>query len=270
MPIYDANARLALVGARGARRITDNEISRPARDAEKAENERRQATAEARGTPEFIDAETEAIKAQNQQLAAKQAKQATFDAFRRYTGDFSPKHLNTLLKDEPSVRKAFGDVVNFSKVNLETDRGLLNREGITEENFNSNRYLKVILPDGKEDIYDISEMMLGTGYLNYIQNEELDLLIKRAQLFGKPKNYAPGELERDATFASETLGVPLEDTTQSLYNKKVGGITPGKQALADEAIASMEEKTKEAGGFFNTDFTDRNNRILVESDIRRF
>lgn len=273
MSIFESGAagRLALGGARAAARGAENLRNREQVQADNAEHRLRRNVAEAQNTPENVNAQVEALQAQNQQIAAKQAKGASYEAFRMYTGDWNPRHLNTLLKNEPGVRQALGGMTYIDQLNPEIDAGLLTQAGITPETFNPKRHLKAVMPDGSTELIDMNAVFMGTGFFNHMQNEELDRLIKIDKLFGEPdSDFAPGGLEKDARFISETTGQGLESVTQSLFNKKTAGLTPGQQEMADQAIANMEEKTKETGGFFETDFTDRKNRVLVEADVRRF
>ena len=271
MPIYDSRVGLAQVGAKVAGTLSDLETNRQAVQTQDAQLKLQENTANAQNTPENINAAIEAVQAQNQAVASKQSRQATFTAFDAYNADKQPRHLNNLIKSEPSVKEAFGNVISFERANLETDAALLNQFGISEENFNSTRYLKTIMADGTAKIQDVGMLEAATGYLRYVDDRTLDRLIKESELFGTDNQGVAGELEKNANYLA---GQGIEGGDEAkianrLYLDKIAGNSVGQQEQADLAITSLFETFDGEENFFKTDFTKRENRVKAEQYIRR-
>ena len=291
MAIYDAGARLSQVGANVGARMVDNENRRTEVQAANAKFKLEKNRAEAANTPENITAEVEALRAANRQLAANQAKTASYDAFKRYTSDFNPRHLNDLMRAEPLVREAFGNPVSFERVNPETDGALINQFNLrageadagpggpsesanSRQQFDPRSHLKVIDANGNARIQDIRMDMAGAGYFQYLDDQELDRLIKESKLFGDgdgDKKYAPGSLEKDADYLARQ-GIEGGDQTKiadNLYKDRIGGNAVYQQQQADMAVEGVFNQFGGEDEYFNTDFSVTKNRVSAERYIRR-
>ena len=275
MPIYDTGARVAKVGANVASTLSNLETNRDQVQADNAQHKLRKNTADAANNPDSIQASIDAIDAQNQKLSAAQAKQATYSAFDLYAADRDPRHLNLLMKDEPSVRAAFGGAASIQRIDPALDAGLLNKYGIPLEKFNPNQHLKFIMPDGSERVQDMGALAIGTGWARYKDNQQLDDLIKESQLWGKGKDgdktFAPGDMQKNAEYlAGQGVEGGDEPTiANNLYLDRTTGNTAGQMRAADEAITGLFEAFGSDEEYFNADMSKRGNRLKAGRYIRR-
>jgi len=231
--------------------------------------------AQAQSEPGNVEAEVQALRVQNDNLVNTAAKTASYDAFRSYSADGDPRHINRVFKEHPRLRELAGNVLSVEKIDLANDQRLLQKEGMDLTLFQkpdfdpeafSHRFLKATLPDGTKRVVDMQKAMIGSGYANYATNEELDLMLKRAKLFGKDKEGTPSALEKKTQYLT-SLGLGTEqEIAGSLYQAETAGVTPGKLQIAGQA----EQKLQETFGdkYFDTDFTDRKNRIKASPYIR--
>lgn len=248
----------------------------------------------AQNDPEVIKAQVATVKAENEELLAKISKRAAFDAFKMYSETGSVKHLKNLIKEFPNLKDVFnpgtGELASIEPINLENDKSILAQAGIkipsTQEltrnphvdpapkgpnDFNPFSHLKIIKADGNAELLNMRTLFAGTGYLKQVRDEELDFLIRQKELFGTASkdNFAPGGLQKDAEFVSNTLGQPIEAVTNSLFKDKIGGNVLGQQDEVDTAIVNMEETFGGQENYFNTDFSLLDNRVKAEPFIRR-
>ena len=231
----------------------------------------------AMATPEVINSEVEAERARTQQIIDTQARTESYDAFRAYTADSNPKHLNRMLKN-PALRELYGEVSSVDKLDLTQDQQLLQREGVDLTKLNDpafdkaamlHRILKVTLPDGSKKLIDTQQLMIASGYANYANQQDIDAMMQRSQIFKNLRGDkgVPSTMEKKAGFISEQTGEPLDAVTKRLYEKEVSGVTPGKLEMADRAEASLEETFGKK--FFGTDFAKRENRTRASKYIRQ-
>ena len=271
MPIYDAGVGFAQVGADVASTLSNLETNRAKVQADDASHRLRENTANALNNPDSIEARVDAAEAQNQTISANQAKQATFNAFDRYIVDFQPRHLNQLIKDEPLVKQALGNVVAIERIDPTVDAGLLNKFDIPLDKFDPRWHVKTIGPNGEVGVQKMDELLIGTGYTRYKDNRELDYLIKQKQLLGKGKDFAPGAAEKDANFYAEQ-GVEDGDLgaiSQGLYNDRTQGNIAGQLEAADEVQDKMMESFGGEDGYYATDMSIHKNRVKASRNIRK-
>ena len=251
--------------------------NRTAVQRQAAEDEAATAKAKASSDPELLQQEIDVLKAQNQTSLNQAAKRETYDSLRAYNADSNVKHLNRMMKNNPVLKDIYANITNVSKLDLTQDQNLLAKHGfdqemLADENLDNeallHRIVKITRPDGTIELADIQQLMISTGYASQVDQEELDRLLSRSQV---QKNLrqgvgTPSTLEKKARYASEILGKSEEETARALYQKEVSGVTPGKLQLADQAEVALEDTFSKK--FFDTDFTDRKNKVRATKHIR--
>lgn len=127
-------------------------------------------------------------EAQVRDMQSKFARQSVYDAFKLYDGDGNPGHLNNalqLLKNNPVAQSWTGGVVRFDQV-TDADAKLLQQAGISDvQGFLAHPELRKDIAvatgiDGSKTLINMSQLKAGMGYTQYMEDEELDRMAKRA------------------------------------------------------------------------------------------
>lgn len=270
---YNAGVGHAQVAAAGAQQLATTITTRDQVQAANAKYKLQKNLADAQNTPDNINAKIDAVKAENEALINKFAKEDTYKALQTYTYDGNPNVLTSLVQQNSRVRQLMGNVAGFARIDPETDTALLNQAGIKPEDFNQFRFIKAINPDGSQHLVDMQGVMLGTGYLSPssgLTRDQLDFLTKERGLFGSSKPDAkPGPLERDAKYLATQGQGSESDIAGRLYQERIAGNDPGKMQLADQATADLESAFGGQDGYLQTNFSDIKNRMKAEPYIRR-
>ena len=207
--------------------------------------------------------ETEKLKfqqyeAQVRDMQAKFAKSTVFDAFQLFEGDGNPGHLNNalqLLKNNPVAQSWVGGAVRFDQVST-ADAKLLQQAGIKDvqgflQHPEMTRSIAVLTnAEGEKTLVDMNQLKAGMGYTNYVQDQELDRLSKRALMLKRMQTGGTVEQEGQADRVIKQL--MADDPTLSYTDawKLYKNPNPGKgttalersaQAVIDEAVDRGEE-----------------------------
>lgn len=277
MPTFAGLGKALQVGAQGVAAHQSAKERRSTFQRQVAEDKLATSTAQAQNTPEKVQESVDAVSAQNRGIIAKQAKSETFAALRSYDADSNTKHLNNMLKNSPQLRKLYGNVVSVEKINPAADQALLVREGLdpgafSNENIDNqaflHRILKVTNPDGSQRLVDMQQIMIGTGYSASLTQQDLEASLKRSQIeknLRGQKGVDPVIQRETEYLAGKGLGTE-EEIAGKLYTHKVAGVTPAKLEIASAAEDSLN--TMFGDKFFETDFSDRGNRVRASKAIR--
>jgi len=262
------NAGIGLAGslAKGMKSYTNREEIQ----AKSAEFKLRKTKADVSNNEDAMKAQLDALTAQNKAIIGKQAKSETYQALDLYySSDGNNKSLNKVLQDNPVVRNAWKGISSIQNIDPATDQKLLNERGIKPEDFNSFRYVKGIMPDGKEQLIDMWNMSLGTGYAQYKDEQSLDMMVKRNKLTEETKkpNMSPIEKKSKYLASQGVEGGSEAKVAGSLYNEEVAGNTPGQLQIADQTVDKLFTTFGDEDGFFSTDFSNSKNRVKAMSMI---
>ncbi len=234
-----------------------------------------------------------------QELRATQSqldKSETFNAFRRFNADGDTRHLNSLLQQNPRIKKVFGnEIASIDKIDLINDELLIQQSGLDPDIFAEEdaikQFVKVTNADGTKDIVDMNRVFAATGYLEQLEDKELSKLERKAKIgkaqaeivkaLRETKSGKKLNLTQEATvakFLSELDPAELEKFTkgaklaEELFPPTVKPIKP---TAAQRNIIAADKRQKKLvenfGGeeeFFKTDFSIPANRIKASSDIR--
>ena len=215
-------------------------------------------------------AEVDAVRAQNEDLMNKIAKQDTFNAFQMYSADYDPRHLMRAIHTNPVLRDIYSDVVSIDKIDPANDTILMRNSGLDETNFDPNRYLKVTRPDGRKDVMDMLEVYKGTGYLNQVSNQELERLLKESQINKNNKPPSRGgkssdkgtAMERNAAAVAAArdrieagVGSSEDEELIRMADKEQAGVIPGKFRVAAETKEALFEEFGGVNEFYGTNFS---------------
>ena len=162
------------------------------------------------------------LQMQEQQLHDMKMKAIQHDTFTALNNFFDsagdPRSLNQFLqdyKDDPAVQTAFNGAVKVEPINYKSpeDQDLLKQAGLSQEELDAAdgtkdgqidwdklnaRYTKVITKDGETRLVDMLHIAAATGYNRYVSDQQIEKLIKLAQLQKAQQGPAPTSLERNA------------------------------------------------------------------------
>ena len=204
---------------------------------------------------------------QSNRIFGELAKQRSFDAFRRFNADGDARHLNIMLQDlrkNPAGAALFPDAVRVDAI---TDRTpevdmLLRQAGIQDlEGFWANpdvkrSFIKTTNADGSVEIESMYELYIGTGFANHMLGEELDMLLKRANI-ARALRTSKGsggstQEEREAQLLLDNgEAIDMADALMKVRERKANfGSVDERQSyrdgrgIADEVDARLREKRK--------------------------
>lgn len=254
-------------------------------------------------------------EAQVRQMQANTARQTTYDAFRLYDADGNPGHLNNalqLLKNNPVAQSWVGGAVRFDQV-TSADAKLLQQAGIKDvqgflQHPEMTRSIAVLTnAEGEKTLVDMNQLKAGMGYTQYMEDEELDrmakraLMLKRLQAGGTVEKETQADrvikqlMEEDPTLSytdayrlyknpnprsgstqlertAEKLRESNPDMTyeESLTQASMVSSPTGKQKdmqAADEAKTALDDLF--GGSFLSADLSDPKVRSKAEPFVRR-
>lgn len=254
-------------------------------------------------------------EAQVRQMQANTARQTTYDAFRLFDADGNPGHLNNalqLLKNNPVAQSWVGGAVRFDQV-TSADAKLLQQAGIKDvqgflQHPEMTRSIAVLTnAEGEKTLVDMNQLKAGMGYTQYIEDEELDrmakraLMLKRLQAGGTVEKETQADrvikqlMEEDPTLSytdayrlyknpnprsgstqlertAEKLRESNPDMTyeESLTQASMVSSPTGKQKdmqAADEAKTALDDLF--GGSFLSADLSDPKVRSKAEPFVRR-
>lgn len=205
-------------------------------------------------------------EAQVRQMQANTARQTTYDAFRLFDADGNPGHLNNalqILKNNPVAQSWTGGAVRFDQV-TSADAKLLQQSGVKDvQGFLSHpelmRSVAVVTgQDGTKTLVDMNQLKAGMGYTQFMEDEELDRMSKRALMLKRMQTGSTVDKETQADRVIKQL--MEEDPTLSytdayrLYknpnpNKKSGTTQlerAAEQLRADNPDMTYEESLTQA------------------------
>lgn len=137
------------------------------------------------------DLEMQALEANAYSTNAQLTKSQTYDAFRRFNSDSDTRHLNTWLsevKRNPVGASLYGDVVRADPLTKSTENDqLLRKMGFTDLDgvYNDPELSKdLVLMTGtnQRGLVNINDLYAGTGFTNYLTNEQLDTMERKARV----------------------------------------------------------------------------------------
>lgn len=254
-------------------------------------------------------------EAQVRDMQAKFAKSTIFDALQLFEGDGNPGHLNNalqLLKNNPVAQSWVGGAVRFDQVST-ADAKLLQQAGIKDvqgflQHPEMTRSIAVLTnAEGEKTLVDMNQLKAGMGYTNYMQDQELDrmakraLMLKRLQLGGSVEKETQADrvikqlMEEDPTLSytdayslyknpnPRSGSTQLERTAEELRKNNPGmtyeesltqastvSSPTGKQKdmqAADEAKTALDDQF--GGSFLSADLSDPKIRSKAEPLVRR-
>lgn len=254
-------------------------------------------------------------EAQVRQMQANTARQTTYDAFRLFDADGNPGHLNNalqILKNNPVAQSWTGGAVRFDQV-TSADAKLLQQSGVKDvQGFLSHpelmRSVAVVTgQDGTKTLVDMNQLKAGMGYTQFMEDEELDrmakraLMLKRLQLGGTVEKETQADrvikqlMEEDPTLSytdayslyknpnPRSGSTQLERTAEELRKNNPGmtyeesltqaatiSSPTGKQKdmqAADEAKAALDAQFDDS--FLSADLSDPKVRSKAEPFVRR-
>lgn len=254
-------------------------------------------------------------EAQVRQMQATTARNTVYDAFKLFDADGNAGHLNNalqLLKNNPVAQSWTGGAVRFDQV-TSADAKLLQQSGVKDvQGFLSHpelmRSVAVVTgQDGTKTLVDMNQLKAGMGYTQFMEDEELDrmakraLMLKRLQLGGTVEKETQADrvikqlMDEDPTLSytdayrlyknpnprsgstqlertAEELRKSNPDMTyeESLTQAATISSPTGKQKdmqAADEAKTALDEQF--GGSFLSADLSDPKVRSKAEPFVRR-
>ena len=125
-------------------------------------------------------------QAEVQKMQAQLARDQAYQAFRMYNEVGDTKVLNNLLNNwtnNPMAKSIMGSVVRVDPV-TEQDADTLRRIGVTDiQGYLSNNpgdLVKVTNADGSQQLIDMQQVYAGTGYTQFMDDQELERRARRA------------------------------------------------------------------------------------------
>jgi hypothetical protein len=265
-------------GAAGTAAYQQAKEDRQAFQRKAAEDKLATSRATEMNKPDVVQEEVAALRAQNKSLIGAQAKADSYKAFGSYQADSNVRHLNTALKN-PAIKEAWGGVVSINKVDPTADTELLLKQGydpgmFTDESVDKNalshRLVKAMYPDGTSEIKDMQQLYVGSGYARSLDDSELENMLTRSQIQKnlRENQGVPSTAEKTSKYyaGQGAEGGSESSVAQKMFQKDIAGVTPGKLEIANQAEGTLEETF--GGKFFETNFTDRTNRIKASKAIR--
>lgn len=135
--------------------------------------------------------EMQQLEANTRTINQQSTQQQTYDAFRRFESDKDVRHLNTWLKDvkrNPVGANLYGDVVRVDQLQKTTENDqLLRKMGYTDLDAVYNdpelsKDLVVMTGTNQRGIVNMNDMYAGTGFANYLSNEQLTEMERKARI----------------------------------------------------------------------------------------
>ena len=117
-------------------------------------------------------AEIDAARAESQETTRKLQKANMFRGLKYFTEDKNPRHLNSLLKGGPMSKSG---IIRFAKIDETADTALMSSAGLDMEDASneygdSARFVKGIMQDGSEKIFDVYKVKQMTGYFQSLND----------------------------------------------------------------------------------------------------
>lgn len=131
------------------------------------------------------------LEAQAYTMNADSTRTQTFDAFQRFDADKDTRHLNTWLtgvKKNPVGASLYGDVVRMDPLVKSTENDqLLRKMGYADLDgvYNDpelSKDLVAITGTEQRGLVNINDLYAGTGYTNYLTNEQLTVMERKARI----------------------------------------------------------------------------------------
>ena len=135
--------------------------------------------------------ELQQLEAQTYNTNAQMTQKQTYDAFRLFESDKDTRHLNTWLNDvkrNPVGANLYGDVVRMDPLTKSTETDTMLRQmGYTDLDAIYNdpdlsKDLVMVTGTDKRGIVNMNSMYAGTGFANYLSNEELAEKERKARI----------------------------------------------------------------------------------------
>lgn len=208
-----------------------------------------------------MEAKVDEATAIAQETTRKLQKANMFRGLKSWSEDRNPRHLNALLKGGPMSKSG---ITRFAKIDTSADTALmssagLDMEDVQDEHGDSARFVKGIMQDGTEKVFDLFKVKQMTGYFQNLNDKQVtrELAINETRKIREGKTYSPGALEKDSRWAASqgVEGGDVSKTTNALFTDRVAGNTPGQLELAEERTAVLQ---KDFGGDFLTNFESDN------------
>jgi len=196
----DANIGLGI--ASGAKQAFDENRDRPFREARlaeaklRADKSRMELQEFTRQAPLRQEQEnTELLRLQDEARRLQQDSlfRDTIDAFRTYDADKNAKHLNQFIsraKRNPIGQRFYGEFARVDDLqNTPEHQMLLKQAGYPNpayvfqaESGDKPNLVVATTTDGTQYIVDMDKLYAATGYLDYMQDQELTSMTRRAQI----------------------------------------------------------------------------------------
>lgn len=181
---------------------------------EQREQELANAKANRESTAELSARQIQAALQETKLAQAELARRTTFESFTKYNSDGDVRHLNNALNDlsRNSIgSRLFPNALRIDKLSP-NDSEMLNRLGLSWAELEANpevlqEFVKVTNKDGTQTLLAMEELYAGTGYTNYMTQQELDTQLKRAEIFQRTRMQSQAtrtELERTAATMTRT------------------------------------------------------------------
>lgn len=238
------DANIAAGIAEGAAQAFNNERDRPFREAQLAEAKRRKKVSETlmaefeRQAPlrEQQD-NTEMLRLQNEArtLQGEMLFRDTVDAFRAYDSDKNARHLHNFVqrvKKNPIGQRFYGDIARVDDLldtpehaRLLKEAGYMNPAYFFETDSADRPNLVVATsPEGEQYVVDMDKMYAATGYLDYMQDQELTRMTKRAAAERMLRQGARPSTELERTVENLRAEMPEtdEETLYTLARRRLG------------------------------------------------
>ena len=215
-----------------------------------------QQNAPARRTQEQL--QLQQTQADVQKMQAQLAKDQAYQAFRMYNDTQDTKVLNNLLsnwKNNPMAQSLMGDAVRVDPVGPQ-DAQTLRQAGISDVqgflNKNPGTIVKVTNADGSQQLIDMQQIYAGTGYTQFMDDQELERQARRALIATRMRQgTSEGRLSSEERIVQHIMDQDPNLTWTDAYrklNEMKGGGNKGTteterlaKKLKADALASGEE-----------------------------
>lgn len=158
---------------------------------QKAQMELQEYSANAPTRQRQRELEMQQLEANTRTINQQSTQQQTYDAFRRFEADKDVRHLNTWLKDvkrNPVGANLYGDVVRVDQLTKTTENDqLLRQMGYVDLDAvyadpELSKDLVVMTGTSQRGIVNMNDMYAGTGFANYLTNEQLATAERKARI----------------------------------------------------------------------------------------
>jgi len=268
--INKAGAMSAL--AEGAKGLTQGIEDRPAALLAKRKAEQDMEKINYSDDQNIWKEELDVVKGAAEETNRKLQKANMFRGLKYFTEDRNPRHLNALLEGGPMSKAG---IIRFSKIDLSADTALLSAAGLDPEDASgtaafggesygdSARFVKGVMKDGTEKIFDVYQVKKMTGYFQSINDQQVT-----EELALNEKTYSPGEWEKKADLVASQGVDTKQNATAALYNDMRTGNKGGQLAEAEVATQALD---KLFAGDFLTNFepTDQQHRDQAYSLVHK-